>query len=74
MSFNLILSISAVFVTVSQAEFTTVMKQTVPVEKSHLRQMDSSFFHHEQAFSALEAGQDEFKISEKHENKEGFSK
>ena len=62
-------------ITVLGAEFVgnTVMKHALPMEKEQLRQLPSDSFHHKQAFSALEVGQDQFVVSEKHRSIEGWN-
>ena len=68
---NCILIFIMTFLT--QAQGTTIMNQNIPISTSQLRRFDSSFFHHVEALSALEAGYDHFNVSKNDHSTEGWN-
>ena len=58
---------------VARAQHVQLVKQTIPIETSQLRQFESKFIHHAQAFAALAAGENHFEVSETNRSTEGWN-
>ena len=56
-----------------EVEFTSLFKQSVPIETNQLRHFYTKFAHHAEAISALEAGQKGFEISDNQRSFEGWN-
>jgi hypothetical protein len=56
-----------------EPEFTTVLKQFIPIENTELRQFDTKFSHYTEAISSLDSGQKGFETSETYHSTEGWN-